>query len=325
MVGIAGLELQPAEQELFARLPPVGVILFGRNIADPTQLAALVGAIRRAIPDVMLFVDQEGGRVARLRPPHWEAHPPAAALGVLHARDPEAGRRAAWLHGALIGAEAAAAGFDVVCAPVLDLRRPGQSDVVGDRAFSDHPHAVAELGGLVGAGLLAAGVLPVGKHFPGHGQARVDSHAELPEVEAPDAADLLPFRALAHRLPCFMTAHVVYRALSARPATWSPEMLRIARSEMGFDGLMLSDDLAMGALRGGPGRRAANALEAGCDLMLHCSGVLAETEATMAALPPLTLLPHTNRRLAAARALAAARRVALDPASMLTERSQLLA
>jgi beta-N-acetylhexosaminidase len=324
VVGIAGVSLTRPEAALLRALPPAGVILFRRNIADPPQLGALVAALRAVLPDsAVLMVDQEGGRVARLRPPHWGAHPPAAALGAVFSRAPQAGLRAAWLHGALIGAEAAAAGFDVVCAPVLDLRRPGQSDVVGDRGFAEDAEAVAALGAAMAEGLLAAGVQPVGKHVPGHGQARVDSHAALPAIEAPDAADLRPFRANAS-LPWMMTAHVLYRALDpANPATLSaPIIADLIRRDIGFAGVLASDDLAMGALSGPPESRAARALAAGCDVALYCAGDPAATEAVLRAAGPLGAA--ATRCLAAARALAATRRMALDPAAMRRERESLL-
>jgi hypothetical protein len=216
IVGIAGPELGGVEAGLLRAQPPAGVILFARNIIDPPQLAALVAALRRVLPaDAVLMVDQEGGRVARLRPPHWRAHPPAAALGALFARSPAGGLRAAWLTGALIGLDCAAAGLDVVAAPVLDLRLPGAHAVIGDRALAADPVTVGRLGRAVAAGLLAAGVQPVGKHAPGHGRARLDSHLALPEVAADDLdADLLPF-ALNADLPWAMTAHILY-------PTWDP-------------------------------------------------------------------------------------------------------
>lgn len=324
VIGIAGQILSEAEIALLKRFPPAGVILFGRNIGNPEQLKNLVSVLRGVLPaSAVIMVDQEGGRVARLRPPHWTAHPPAAAVGALYARDPVAGRRAAWLGGALIGAEAAAAGFDVVCAPVLDVRWAGASDVVGDRAFSDDPAAVAALGAAMAEGLLAARVQPVGKHAPGHGQARADSHLALPIVDKPERHDLMPFQENAW-LPWMMTAHVLYSELDGeRPATLSPRIIhQLIRQEIGFGGVLASDDLAMGALSGPPEQRAAAALAAGCDLALYCAGELSATEAVLRACPPLTAAAQS--RLEAARALAVTRRSALDPRSMLSERSALL-
>ena len=187
IVGIAGPDLTSDEAALFRAQPPAGVILFARNIVDPPRLATLVAALRRVLPaSAVLMVDQEGGRVARLRPPHWRAHPPAAALGALFGRSEADGLRAAWLNGALIGLDCAAAGFDVAAAPVLDLGLPGAHAVIGDRALAEDPTVVGRLGGAVAAGLLAAGVQPVVKHVPGHGRARLDSHLALPTVAAND-------------------------------------------------------------------------------------------------------------------------------------------
>lgn len=321
IVGIAGTELAPAEAALFRAHPPAGVILFRRNVADPPQLRALTAALRQALPpDAVLMADQEGGRVARLRPPHWMAHPPAGAIGARFAASPAEGLRAAWLTGALIGLDCAAAGFDTVAAPVLDLRLPGASEVVGDRAFAAEPGTVARLARAMAAGLLAAGVQPVGKHAPGHGRARVDSHVALPVVEANDLeADLLPFAANAD-LPWMMTAHIVYRAWDpARPATLSPLVIADAiRGRAGFQGVLVSDDLAMEALSGSPAARATGALAAGCDVALYCPGDAAGTAAVLAAVPALTAAARA--RLAAARALATRRRLALDPAGLRAER-----
>jgi beta-N-acetylhexosaminidase len=252
-------------------------------------------------------VDQEGGRVARLRPPHWTEFPPPASFE----GRPEA---AAEANAALLGAECAAVGLDVVCAPLLDLRLPGAHEVIGDRAFSADPAEVARLGAAWVRGLQAAGCVPVIKHIPGHGRALVDSHDSLPRVAAPAAelaADLAPFRDLAGCGAWAMTAHILYEAWDPRlPATLSPVVIRdIIRGAIGFEGVLVSDDLAMGAMRGLSKDPAGAALGAGCDLVLHCTGVLAETEALLAACPPLSDLAFA--RLAAARAaVARARRPA---------------
>jgi beta-N-acetylhexosaminidase len=276
------------------------------------------------LPDgAVLMVDQEGGRVARLRPPHWRAHPPAGAIGALFHRDRAAGLRAAWLTGALIGLDCAAAGFDVACAPVLDLRVAGAHDVIGDRAFSTEPRAVARLGRTFAAGLLAAGVQPVGKHAPGHGGARVDSHLALPVVDdGSRAADLLPFAANAD-LPWLMTAHIRYPAWdAAAPATFSAPIIGgLLRGRLGFGGVIVSDDLAMAALSGTPAERGRRALAAGCDLALYCPGDAAGTEAVLDAAPPLG--PASAARLMAAKSLASARRLALDGRALEAERNGL--
>jgi beta-N-acetylhexosaminidase len=326
IVGIAGPALSAEESGLFRRHPPAGVILFARNIRDPGQLGALVDSLRRVLPpEAVMMVDQEGGRVARLRPPHWREHPPAAAIGRCFATNPAAGLRAAFVTGALIGLDCAAAGFDVVAAPVLDLGIAGASTVVGDRAFAADPLAVARLGRALAAGLLAAGVQPVGKHAPGHGRALVDSHLALPRVHAGDLrADLLPFGRNTD-LPWLMTAHIVYAAWDPiLPATVSPAVIRgIIRGRLGFGGMVVSDDLAMQALSGTPAERAVAALSAGCDIALYCAGELGPTADMLATCPPLTA--EAALRLRAARAMAAQRRRPLDASALAAERDRLLA
>ncbi len=272
---------------MLSALPPVGIILFARNIADPRQLASLIAEIRATVPGALLMVDQEGGRVARLRPPHWPARPAAGTLATeVAARD----------GGLAIGRDAAGAGFDIVAAPVLDRALLGASAVVGDRAFPGDAKAVARLGRAFAEGLIEAGVIPVAKHVPGHGRAHVDSHQALPVVEGLDEDDFLPFAANAD-LPWMMTAHVLFTTWDrARPATLSPVILRdIVRGRIGFDGVLVSDDLAMGALSGKPVDRALGCLEAGCDLALWCPGDAA-TAAVLAAVPAVT--PAASARLA---------------------------
>lgn len=324
ITGIAGPVLGAEEARLLRAMRPAGVILFRRNIEDPAQLRQLVAALRAALPpDAVLMVDMEGGRVARLRPPHWPAHPPAGAIGDLFQRDPARGLRAAWLSGALIGA--ASAGFDVVCAPVLDLRLPGAHEIVGDRGFAADPADVARLGRAMAAGLLAAGVQPVGKHAPGHGRAQADSHLALPVVEANDlAADLVPFAGNAD-LPWMMTAHILYPALDpVRPATLSPAIIagRI-RGAAGFGGVLVSDDLAMQALSGTPAERAVGCLAAGCDVALYCPGDAVGNAAVLEAVPALT--GAARARMARAAAVAGARRLMLDVPALAAERAELLA
>jgi beta-N-acetylhexosaminidase len=324
IVGIAGLALAADEAALLRAHPPAGVILFGRNVRDPEQLAGLIAALRRSLPaTAVLMVDQEGGRVARLRPPHWRAHPPAAAIGRLFAADPAAGRRAAWLSGALIGLDCAAAGFDVVTAPVLDLAWPQAGAGIGDRAFGPAPEAVAVLGRAMAEGLLAAGVQPVGKHAPGHGRARVDSHLALPVVEEADlAADLVPFRRNAD-LPWMMTSHLLYLAIDAeRPASQSARVIgELIRVRIGFAGVLASDDLAMGALSGPPLARVNAAIAAGCDVALYCPADAAGTAAVLREGPRLSAAAAA--RLAAAGSLARQRRLALDAAALAAERDGL--
>ena len=325
IVGIAGATLEAAETALLRTTAPAGVILFARNILGRDQLAALIVDLRAALPaDAVLMVDQEGGRVARLRPPDWRAHPAAAVIGRLHAADAAAGLRAAWLTGALIGLDCAAAGFDVVTAPVLDLGLPGAHAVIGDRAFGPDPAAVGALGAAMARGLLEAGVQPVAKHSPGHGSAQADSHLELPVVTGDLTPGLAPFRHNAH-LPWAMTAHILYPDLdAARPATLSPRIIgEVIRGRIGFDGVLVSDDLAMKALAGAPAALAGAALEAGCDLVLHCTGVLAETAALLDACP--TLGSEAAARMARGRHAAATARRSLDAVALAAERERLLA
>ncbi len=324
IIGIAGTVLGDSERAALCRWPPAGVILFRRNVASPDQLTRLTVELRGLLPEeAVVMVDQEGGRVARLRPPHWTSHPSAAEIGALHQRDEAAGLRAAWLHGALIGAEAADAGFDVVTAPVLDLRWAGASDVIGDRSFGADAQRVAVLGRAMAEGLLAAGVQPVGKHAPGHGQARADSHVAMPVVPAPAEADLAPFRAN-RDLPWMMTAHVLYPDLDPdQPATLSARIVgEVIRGTIGFGGVLVSDDLAMGALSGTPPERALAALAAGCDLALYCPGDPEGTEAVLRACPLLT--SKALERMAAARGLAAVRKQALDLPAIRAERGRLM-
>lgn len=326
IIGLSGHALTPDDLRLLRTHAPAGVILFARNIAAPDQARALTHHLRRLLPPaVVIMVDQEGGRVARLRPPHWHAHPPAARLGALFARDRRAGLRAAWLTGALIGLDCADTGFDLVAAPVLDLSFPGAHDVIGDRAFSADPQAVARLGRAVADGLAAGGVMAVGKHAPGHGRAREDSHLDLPVVDANDLdTDCLPFAANTD-LPWLMTAHIVYAAFDATaPATLSPAVIQgVIRDRMGFNGMVVSDDLAMRALRGDPPDNARAALAAGCDLALYCPGDSQGNTAVLSACPAVA--PATMARLVTARARVRARRLILNPAALAAERDRLLA
>ncbi len=326
IVGIAGPTLLPAEADLLAAFPPAGVILFGRNVRNPAQLAGLMAALRTALPpDADIMVDQEGGRVARLRPPHWRAHPAAAAIGARFARDAAAGLRAAWLTGALIGSECRTAGFTIVAAPVLDLSVPGAHDVIGDRAFGGDAADVARLGRAMANGLLAAGLLPVGKHAPGHGRVLVDSHLALPRISDDHLdADIQPF-SLNADLPWMMTAHIVYDALDpALPATLSPRIIEtVIRGRIGFEGVLVTDDLAMKALSGAPSDLAGQALAAGCDVALYCSGDFAPTEALLRACPDLT--PAARGRLQAGRSMRDRMKVSLDAAALADERDGLLA
>ena len=293
--GCAGLTLSDDERRFFAAVRPLGFILFARNIQSPDQVRALVAALRESVDraDAPVLIDQEGGRVQRLRPPHWRAAPPGAAFAELASRDAAKGREALYLNFRLIGRELAELGIDVDCAPVLDVPVPGAHDVIGDRAYGLRPSQVADLGRVVCEGLLDEGVLPVIKHIPGHGRAMVDSHLSLPVVDVSraelEAEDFPSFRAL-NDAPWAMTAHVVYTALDDRaPATTSAKVIgEVIRGLIGFDGVLVSDDLSMKALGGSFEDRTRGSLDAGCDLVLHCNGDMAEMQAVAAALRPLS-------------------------------------
>ena len=308
ILGCAGLRLTEAERAFFARTNPLGFILFARNVDTPAQVADLVAELRLVVgrADAPVLIDQEGGRVQRLRPPHWRSAPAGAPFARLAAADPAAAAAALRLNFRLIGRELAALGIDVDCAPVLDVPVQGAHDVIGDRAYGIRPAQVAALGRAAMDGLLDEGVLAVIKHIPGHGRAMVDSHQALPVVEAAraelESQDFAPFRALA-AAPWAMTAHVVYKAIDPdAPATTSAKVIgEVIRGVIGFDGVLVSDDLSMKALGGGFGDRARAALDAGCDIVLHCNGEMAEMTAIAAALRPLS--ESAQERLARAAAM----------------------
>lgn len=317
VVGVSGTALTASEAEAWRETPPVGAILFSRNIDDPAQLRALIADIRTELGEgAPVLVDQEGGRVARLRAPHWPEFPAAAAFGGLPRDLSEDAARA---NAALLGLACREVGFDVVCAPVLDLRLPGQDAIIGDRAFGSDPAEVARLGCAWVQGLQEAGCVPVVKHVPGHGRATVDSHLELPVVTASRdelAEDCAPFAALADSGAWAMTAHILYEAFDvALPATLSETVIgRVIRHAIGFDGVLVSDDLCMKALRGEPADLARQALGAGCDLVLHCNGDLSETAALLAGCPILSSIAEERLHAAKARVVAAQR--PLDPAAL---------
>jgi beta-N-acetylhexosaminidase len=293
ITGLAGPDLDPREAALLRSARPCGAILFARNVQDPDQVRRLSDAVRAAVgADILVLIDQEGGRVRRLLPPNWHELPAAAAYGRLYERDPAEACRVAGLAARLTAAELRAAGIDTNCVPVLDLPVPGSHAIVGDRAYGAEPRQVAALGRAVAEGHIAGGVLPVIKHVPGHGRATADSHLELPVVTASRAeledTDFAAFRAC-RDLPAAMTAHVVFEAVDPdRPASASALAISdIVRGAIGFDGLLMSDDLGMKALTGTVAERAQAVLAAGCDLALLCSGDLAETEAVAAVAPQL--------------------------------------
>lgn len=283
--GLAGTTLSEAERRFFGELDPAGFILFKRNVEDRAQLRALADSLRALSgrADLPILIDQEGGRVARMQPPHWPAFPKAELFDRLYDVAPMTAIEAARHNAQAIATMLAEVGINVDCLPLLDVRQPGAHDIIGDRALGAEPLRVAAMGRAVIEGLRAGGAVGVVKHVPGHGRAMADSHVELPVVDADAEAletDLAPFIKLADA-PMAMTAHVVYPA-------WDPEQCAslsagiigdIIRGRIGFDGLLMSDDLGMHALTGDFGSRAASVLAAGCDIALHCSGDMAEMEA----------------------------------------------
>ena len=294
VLGCAGERLTEAERRFFAEADPLGFVLFRRNCVSRAQVQALIEEMRACVRrgDAPVLVDQEGGRVQRLRPPEWRAYPSPARIAALP--DPLA-EETARLGARLIAEDLFEVGITVDALPVLDLPAAGADPVIGDRAYGSAPQRVATLGHAVSEGLLAGGVLPIVKHIPGHGRARVDSHRALPRVEASRAElsrhDFAPFRVLAAMpglVPWAMTAHIVYPAIDdSAPATLSGRVIDdVIRGEIGFDGVLITDDISMGALAGSLGERTRQSLAAGCDLVLHCNGVLAEMiEVAEAALP----------------------------------------
>jgi len=300
ILGCSGEHLTASERDFFAGADPLGFILFRRNCGSPDQLRDLVDSLRGCVgrDDAPILIDQEGGRVARLRPPHWRRYPSAARLASLP--DPSAAE-AARLGARLIADDLARIGITVNCLPVLDLPTSGADPIIGDRAYGEDPERVARLAGAVCAGLLDGGVLPVLKHTPGHGRARVDSHYACPRVETSfeelARTDFAPFRALAV-MPWAMTAHIVYSAIDpTAPATLSRRVVaEIIRGEIGSDGVLVSDDLSMRALGGGLGERTRRALDAGCDLALHCNGDPDEMQEVVAAARPISQLTAARLR-----------------------------
>jgi beta-N-acetylhexosaminidase len=305
IVGLAGLRLGADERAFVREAEPWGLILFARNVDTSGQVRALVGEFRDALgrADAPVLIDQEGGRVQRLRPPHWPEYPAGAAYGRVYDRKPELGVAAARLGARLIAADLGALGITVDCLPLADMPIPGADSIIGDRAYGGSVEKVASIAAAVAEGLRAGGVLPVLKHIPGHGRAGVDSHHGLPVVGTErstlEATDFAAFRRLAG-LPLGMTAHVVFTAIDpVAPATISATMVReVIRGSIGFDGLLMTDDVSMEALSGTLAERAGAAVAAGCDVVLHCNGRLEEMQAVAAAVPMLD--GHARRRAAAA-------------------------
>lgn len=306
ILGLAGTSLSADESALFRSADPAGYILFKRNVDSPDQLRALTTELRAlAGRDVPILIDQEGGRVARLRPPHWPEFPPGEVFGRLYDKAPVTAIEACRLNALALAALLRDLGINVDCLPLLDVRDPGGHDIIGDRSFGTEPLVVAALGKAVLDGFQAGGICCIVKHIPGHGRARADSHLELPVVAASRdelERDFIPFRRLANA-PMAMTAHITYSALDAdRCATLSPTVIDFIRHDIGFGGLLMSDDLGMHAL-GNPqsgghppgsnaladfGARALASIAAGCDIALHCSGDFAEMRAIVEAAPVMT-------------------------------------
>lgn len=293
ITGLAGTALTPAERAFLRESEPWGLIVFKRNVDTPAQVTRLAAAFRDAVGrDAPVLVDQEGGRVQRLGPPHWPAYPAGAVYGRIYDRDPALGRKAAHLGARLIAADLTAVGIDVDCLPIADVPVAGANSVIGDRAYGERADKVAALARSVADGLLAGGVLPVLKHIPGHGRATLDSHEALPVVETDRATlmstDFAAFRPLCD-LPLAMTAHVVYSAIDPiAPATTSVTLVRdVIRGWLGFRGLLMSDDVSMEALSGSIEARTRAAIAAGCDVALHCNGELDEMRAVASAVPAL--------------------------------------
>jgi len=290
--GLKGLTLESDERAFLREAAPWGVILFRRNIDAPDQVSRLTAEIRDALGrHAPILVDQEGGRVQRFGPPHWRAYPAAARFEIAAASAAQA-ERLAWLGARLIAHDLREVGVDVDCLPVLDAPAEGSNSIIGDRAYSRDPARIAAIGRAAAEGLMAGGVAPVMKHIPGHGRARADSHLELPVVDASreelERVDFAPFKANAD-LPMAMSAHVVYTSIDpAAPGTLSKTVIGdVIRGQIGFDGLLMTDDLSMRALSGGFRERAERAIGAGCDIVLHCNGDLAEARPVAEGAPPL--------------------------------------
>lgn len=294
ITGLSGVTLTDDERSFYRGVQPAGVILFRRNVFDRAQIARLIDETRNAVgsDNFLVLIDQEGGRVQRLRPPIARALPPAAAFADLYAEDPEEGKEAAFAVARLTAEELRAFGITMNCAPVADLPVEGAHEIISDRAYGRGVSQVVALARAVADGYLAGGVVPVVKHIPGHGRATADSHLALPVVETPhrtlSATDFAPFKALA-ALPAAMTAHVVYADIDAEnPASTSPIVTKdVIRGEIGFDNLLMSDDLSMQALSGPMRARAEAVISAGSDLALHCNGDIDEMRAAAEGVPML--------------------------------------
>jgi beta-N-acetylhexosaminidase len=293
ITGLAGLNVSAKERAFLREAQPWGLIVFKRNVSTPSQVQDLVRSFRDILGwEAPVLVDQEGGRVQRLGPPHWPTYPPGARYGELYDREPAAGLASARLAAHLMAADLRPLGIDVDCLPIADLPVPGSNAVIGDRAYGTEPDKVADIAAAIANGLQAGGVLPVLKHLPGHGRATADSHHRLPVVDTDratlESTDFAAFRPLAG-LPLGMTAHVVFTAIDpVAPATTSVTMVaQVIRGFIGFQGLLMSDDVSMNALSGTIAERSRAALRAGCDIVLHCNGDMREMAAVAAEAPAL--------------------------------------
>ncbi|MBT3792934.1 MAG: beta-N-acetylhexosaminidase [Rhodospirillales bacterium] len=303
ILGLSGLDLTEAERDFFHHADPLGFILFARNCETPDQIRSLVVSLREAVgrDDAPVLIDQEGGAVARLRPPHWREAPPAEKFGALWDKNPADAQHAARLNAQLIGMELIDLGITVDCAPVLDIPVKNADAIIGNRAFGSEPERVCALGAAFCLGLMDVGVLPIIKHIPGHGRATNDSHKALPLVDTERAvlqqSDFIPFAAIARAagkegipMPWAMTAHVVFTDIDPdHPATLSKTVIEtVIRGDIGFGGILISDDLSMNALSGPMGQRAIDAIQAGCDLNLHCNGDMMEMVAVVTNTPEIS-------------------------------------
>jgi beta-N-acetylhexosaminidase len=291
--GLKGLELSKEEEEFFRSSNPLGFILFARNCQDKVQVLKLVDDLKKTVKhdNPPILIDQEGGRVVRLKPPHFRPCPPAKIFADIAEKDIELAKQAAYLNAFLLGQGLAEFGITVDCAPVADLLIDGAHSIIGDRSYGQDPYQVAELAASMCQGLIDAGIVPIIKHIPGHGRAKVDSHEELPIVEANipllKQTDFVPFTELSDA-PWAMTAHVVYDAIDAlNPGTLSPYIINVIREYIGFEGIIVSDDLSMKALGGSYKDRTKGSFNAGCDIVLHCNGEMNEMVEIIEAVPNL--------------------------------------
>jgi len=329
ILGLAGPDLTDAERGFFREVDPAGFILFKRNVVDRAQVRALTDALRALSgrDNIPILIDQEGGRVARMQPPEWPAFPPGAAFDRLYDLAPMSAIEAIRANAQALAVMLREVGVNVDCLPLLDVRQPGAHDIIGDRALGSEPLRVAALGRATLEGLKAGGAVGVVKHMPGHGRAMADSHVELPVVDAPAEAleaDLRPFATL-NWAPMGMTAHVVYTAWdSDQCASLSSKVIgEIIRGRIGYDGLLMSDDLGMHALKGSFTERTAGVIAAGCDIGLHCSGDMEEMEACAKGVGEIT--PRARERLDAAMATVAGGVEAASFDELIAKRDALLA